>query len=131
MHPEVRQQGRARARNAAWPWSRGCSEPAAEEEDIEYRDMRRRFWVSLVLTVPVFVIAMVHVHGLDWLQLALATPVVLWGGWPFFDRGWQSLVHRSLNMFTLIAAGHRRRVRVQPAGVDASSAATCTSRRRP
>jgi Cu+-exporting ATPase len=67
--------------------------------------MRRRFWVSLVLTVPVFVLAMRHIAGLNRLQLALATPVVLWGGWPFFVRGVQSVVRRSLNMFTLIALG--------------------------
>jgi len=67
--------------------------------------MRRRFGVSAVLTVPVVVLAMLHVRGFDWLQLALATPVVFWGGWPFFQRGWLSLVHRSLNMFTLIAIG--------------------------
>jgi len=80
--------------------------PSAEEEESpELRDMTRRFWVSLVLTLPVFVIAMLHIEGLGWLELVLATPVVLWGGWPFFVRGWQSLVHRSLNMFTLIALG--------------------------
>jgi P-type Cu+ transporter len=80
--------------------------PSAEEtESPELRDMTRRFWVSLVLTMPVFVIAMRHVGGLGWLELALATPVVLWGGWPFFVRGGQSIVRRRLNMFTLIAIG--------------------------
>jgi Cu+-exporting ATPase len=78
-------------------------------------DMTRRFWVGLVLTVPVFALEMgAHLTGLDhlisrgtsnWVQLAFATPVVLWAGWPFFVRGWQSLVNRSLNMFTLIAMG--------------------------
>ena len=79
--------------------------------------MTRRFWVSLVLTVPVLAIAMsdmipgLSAHKLlpagavNWIQLALATPVVLWGGWPFFHRGWRSIVNRSLNMFTLIALG--------------------------
>ncbi len=88
-----------------------------EEENPELRDMRRRFWVSLALTIPVVVIAMGHLipgHPLEklgglqvlgWLELALATPVVLWGGWPFFVRGVQSIIHRSLNMFTLIGLG--------------------------
>jgi len=90
---------------------------AGEEENPELISMTRRFWVSLVLTLPVFTLAMsemipsqpIH-HALGfrmvtWLQLVLATPVVLWGGWPFFERGWQSIVNRSLNMFTLIAMG--------------------------
>lgn len=90
---------------------------AAEETNPELRDMSRRFWVSVVLTAPVFLVAMsemipgapIH-HALGgrmvtWLQLILATPVVLWGGWPFFERGWLSIVRRSLNMFTLIAIG--------------------------
>ena len=56
-------------------------------------------------------------HGwLPWLELILATPVVLWGGWPFFQRGWTSVVNRSTNMFTLIAHGHGRGVRLQPGG---------------
>ncbi len=67
--------------------------------------MSWRFWISLVLTVPVFMVAMLKVHGLAWLQLVMATPVVLWGGWPFFQRGWASIVNRSPNMFTLIAMG--------------------------
>jgi Cu+-exporting ATPase len=81
----------------------------------ELRDMTRRFWVGLVLALPVLVIEMGgHLVGLDhllapqvsnWIQLALATPVVLWCGWPFFVRGWKSLVSRRLNMFTLIAMG--------------------------
>ena len=90
---------------------------AVEEENHELVDMRRRFWVSVALTIPLMGIAMgEHLPGhpllriagastLGWLQLVLATPVVLWGGWPFFVRGWQSVIHRSLNMFTLIALG--------------------------
>ncbi len=104
MHPEVRQQG-----PGACPKCGMDLEPVEvtieEEENPELRSMTRRFWVSLVLTAPVFVIAMLHLAGPKWLQLALATPVVLWGGWPFFQRGWASVVHRSLNMFTLIALG--------------------------
>ena len=114
MHPEVVQQG-----PGACPICGMALEPlmpaAEEEESAEYLDMRRRFLVSLVLTVPVFLIAMGHMlpalgHLLstktaNWIQFILATPVVLWGGWVFFVRGWLSLVSRNLNMFTLIALG--------------------------
>jgi Cu+-exporting ATPase len=89
----------------------------AEEENPELVDMTRRFWMSLVLTAPIFFLTMSEmlpgqplqrlISGwvLRWDQLLLATPVVLWGGWPFFQRGWMSIVNRSLNMFTLIAIG--------------------------
>jgi Cu+-exporting ATPase len=88
-----------------------------EEENVELIDMKRRFRVSVALTIPVFVIGMsdlipgaplqriIPPAALTWIQLILASPVVLWGGWPFFVRGWYSLVNRSLNMFTLIALG--------------------------
>ncbi|MCZ6824301.1 MAG: copper-translocating P-type ATPase [Gemmatimonadetes bacterium] len=88
-----------------------------EEENPELRMMTRRFWASLALTAPIFVLAMSEMlpgrplEGwiapavLAWVQLAFASPVVLWGGWPFFERGWSSIVHRRLNMFTLIALG--------------------------
>ncbi len=87
-----------------------------EEEDPELIDMSRRFKVSAVLAIPLIIIAMGGVVGLSfewlgsartlgWLELILATPVVLWGGWPFFVRGWQSLLSRNLNMFTLIGLG--------------------------
>jgi len=91
--------------------------PAAEEETRELADMRLRFWVSIGLTVAVVIAGMADlafprtVEGfvspktLSWAQLLLATPVVLWGGWPFFDRAWRSVVNRSLNMFTLIGLG--------------------------
>jgi Cu+-exporting ATPase len=90
---------------------------AGDEENPELVDMGRRFGVSLALTIPLFIAAMgEHVpgrplerlaspHALGWLELVLATPIVLWGGWPFFVRGWQSVVNRSLNMFTLIGIG--------------------------
>jgi Cu+-exporting ATPase len=90
---------------------------AGEEENSELVDMRRRFWISVALTIPLMAVALgEHLPGhplartattetLNWLQLVLATPVVLWGGWPFFVRGWQSVVNRSLNMFTLIGLG--------------------------
>jgi P-type Cu+ transporter len=82
-----------------------------EEENPEFSDMKRRFWVGLVLTLPILLIAMGGmIAGLNarvgvWIQFAFATPVVIWGGWPFFQRGWASIVNRSLNMFTLIAIG--------------------------
>ncbi len=87
------------------------------EANPELDSMARRFWVCLTLSLPVFILEMApHLGGahllesvsprmLIFIQLTLATPVVLWGGWPFFQRGWASLVHRSLNMFTLIAIG--------------------------
>src|SRR3984957_5939335 len=104
MHPEIRQQG-----PGACPKCGMALEPEvvslAEDENPELGRMTLRFWVSLGLSVPTFAIAMLDVKGLAWLQLALATPVVLWGGWPFFERGWASIIHRSLNMFTLIAMG--------------------------
>src|SRR5262249_17585977 len=79
----------------------------------ELIDMTRRFWVGAVLSLPVFLLAMapmvgIPLHGyaaLNWFQLVLTTPVVFWCGWPFFERAWMSLVHRSPNMFTLIALG--------------------------
>ena len=90
--------------------------PSAETDDVnpEFADMSRRFWIGVVLTVPLALLVMLpHVIGHVpiaprlslWAQLLLATPVVLWGGYPFFERGWQSIVNRRLNMFTLIALG--------------------------
>ncbi len=90
---------------------------AANEENPELDNMTRRFWISTALAAPVFVIAMgtdlfpqtlpesISMTALQWLEFALATPAVLWGGWPIFQRGWASLVNRHLNMFTLIALG--------------------------
>ncbi|MCG7977349.1 MAG: heavy metal translocating P-type ATPase [Candidatus Thiodiazotropha endolucinida] len=90
---------------------------AVEEENEELIDMSRRFWISAVLALPVFLLAMVAdlipqwlpvdltLKRVQWIEFALATPVVLWGGWPFFVRGWQSVVSRNLNMFTLIGLG--------------------------
>jgi Cu+-exporting ATPase len=114
MHPEVRQVG-----SGTCPVCGMALEPeiaAGEmEPNPELADMMRRFWIGLVLTLPVFALEMGgHLTGLhmllgralsNWIQFALATPVVLWAGWPFFVRGWQSLVTRNLNMFTLIAMG--------------------------
>jgi Cu+-exporting ATPase len=110
MHPEI-----VRDAPGSCPLCGMALEPmeisADEEESEELADMRRRFQASAVLTLPLFALAMsemwrpLHGSGWLWLQLALAAPVVLWGGWPFFVRGWQSVVSRRLNMFTLIALG--------------------------
>jgi Cu+-exporting ATPase len=114
MHPEIRQVG-----PGSCPICGMALEPvlvsAEAEPNAELIDMRRRFWIGLALTLPVFILEMGgHLTGLDhliprnvsnWIQFALATPVVLWAGWPFFERGWQSLKNRSLIMFTLIAMG--------------------------
>ena len=90
---------------------------ATEEENPELLDMTRRFWTSAALTLPVFLVSMSEMlpgqpiqrilqpRALAWLQFVLSTPVVLWGGWPFFQRGWASIKTRHLNMFTLIAIG--------------------------
>jgi Cu+-exporting ATPase len=89
--------------------------PSGEEDDTELRDMSRRFWLSLALSVPLTAVAMAMMlpanpfaflgHGRIWVEAALATPVVLWGGWPLLVRGMRSIAGRSLNMFTLIALG--------------------------
>jgi P-type Cu+ transporter len=114
MHPQIRQVG-----PGSCPICGMALEPelvsAEAEPNPELIDMTRRFWIGLVLTVPVAALEMgghlFDLHRLvgqplsNLLQLALATPVVLWAGWPFFVRGWQSLVTRNLNMFTLIAMG--------------------------
>ncbi len=111
MHPEV-----VRDAPGSCPLCGMALEPleisAEEEESAELVDVRRRFGVSAALTLPLFVLAMsemwtplVHGRAGTWLQLALATPVVLWGGWPFFARGWASVTNRRPNMFTLIALG--------------------------
>ena len=115
MHPQIRQPA-----PGSCPICGMALEPetpsAETGPNTELVDFTRRFWIGLVLTVPVFLLEMGgHLTGMmhlvggpsvgNWIQLALATPVVLWAGWPFFVRGWQSLVNRSLNMFTLIALG--------------------------
>src|SRR6201987_2332595 len=114
MHPEIRQLG-----PGSCPICGMALEPEVASLDSgpnpELADMTRRFWIALVLTAPVFVLEMgghlVGGHGLidqtwsNWIQFVLATPVVLWAGWPFFVRGWQSITTRNLNMFTLIAMG--------------------------
>jgi Cu+-exporting ATPase len=116
MHPEI-----VRDEPGTCPICGMALEPrvisAEEEKNPELTSMTRRFWVSVVLTTPVLLAAMgaylpgaplerlISPRALTWVELILATPVVLWGGWPFFVRGWQSIVNRSLNMFTLIGLG--------------------------
>jgi Cu+-exporting ATPase len=114
MHPEIRQVG-----PGSCPICGMALEPVLASPDSgpnpELVDMTRRFWIGLALTLPVFALEMgSHFTGLhmwlgsqasNWLQLVLATPVVLWAGWPFFERGWASIRTRNLNMFTLIAMG--------------------------
>jgi len=116
MHPEI-----VRSEPGTCPICGMALEPRTvsleEEENPELTDMTRRFWISVLLTVPLLLIAMSemlpglpvqHVFSarfLAWVQMIVATPVVLWGGWPFFVRAWASIVNRSLNMFTLIAIG--------------------------
>jgi Cu+-exporting ATPase len=116
MHPQIRQEGPGNC-----PICGMTLEPltvtAEAQPNHELIDMSRRFWVGLALTLPVFILEMgSHIPGLGlhelvppaisiWIQFVLATPVVLWAGYPFFQRGWASLVSRNLNMFTLIALG--------------------------
>jgi len=116
MHPEVIRDG-----PGSCPICGMALEPRTaaldQEENPELREMSLRFWVSLALSLPLLLIAMsefipalnlesiMPMRAWGWIEMALATPVVLWGAWPFFVRGWQSLVNRNLNMFTLIALG--------------------------
>jgi Cu+-exporting ATPase len=114
MHPEIRQTGPGHC-----PICGMALEPmlatAEAGPNPELVDMTRRFWIGLVLAIPVVALEMgghlTNLHMLlgqalsNWIQLVIATPVVLWAGWPFFVRGWQSVVTRNLNMFTLIAMG--------------------------
>ena len=116
MHPEI-----VRPEPGSCPICGMALEPrvasAEEEQNPELSSMTRRFWVSVVLTTPVLLAAMgaylpgapleklISPRALTWVELILATPVVLWGGWPFFVRGWKSIINRSLNMFTLIGLG--------------------------
>ncbi len=119
MHPEIIQQG-----PGSCPICGMALEPlipaahGEEEEDQELHDMKKRLFVGAILTVPLVLIAMRYMflpkgflehfitpQALNWIEAALATPVVLWAGWPFFIKGWQSIRSRNLNMFTLIALG--------------------------
>ena len=74
-----------------------------EGPNVELVDMTRRFWIATILSLPVLAMGMMEIQR--WIQFILATPVVLWAGWPLIERGWASVINRSLNMFTLIAMG--------------------------
>jgi len=116
MHPQI-----VRSRPGSCPICGMALEPrtvvAEEPQNPELVSMTRRFWSSVVLTIPLLVLGMsdlipgqpiqylLSARAMGWIELALATPVVLWAGWPFFERGWASVLNRSLNMFTLIALG--------------------------
>ncbi|MDX1838543.1 copper-translocating P-type ATPase [Legionella taurinensis] len=111
MHPEIRQSSPGICPICGMALE--AETVTVNEVNPEYLDMTRRFWIAALLTLPVVLLAMVG-HGVtslipaaasNWIQLLLATPVVVWGGWPFFERGWASLQTRQLNMFTLISMG--------------------------
>ncbi len=117
MHPEIRQEGPGDCPICGMALEPAGVPAAKDEDNPELSSMTRRFWVSVVLALPLLVLTMgdllpgqplapITAHPFTkWIAAALATPVVLWGGWPFFVRGWASLVTRNLNMFTLIALG--------------------------
>ena len=118
MHPEVQQDHPGNCPKCGMTLEpKTATAGANDEENVELRDMTKRFWIGAVLTLPVFILAMAHLipalgrqtwvnnDASRWLQFALTTPVVCWAGWPFFQRGWRSIVTRHLNMFTLIAIG--------------------------
>jgi Cu+-exporting ATPase len=121
MHPEIVRPGPGSCPICGMALEpRTVTAADSAEDNPELRDMTRRFWISVVLTVPLLAVAMGAMFGyrlrvdlnfngvpinLAWLEFVLATPVVLWGGWPFFQRFWTSLVNRSPNMFTLIGMG--------------------------
>ena len=118
MHPEIEQDHPGDCPKCGMALElKTAGAGSAEGDNTELRDMTRRFWVGAALTLPVFILAMAHLvpslarqfgadsHTSRWLQFALTIPVVWWAGWPFFKRGWRSVVTRNLNMFTLIAIG--------------------------
>src|SRR5580765_6922290 len=124
MHPQIRED-----RPGNCPICGMSLEPKTigvgdEEEQHEVKALARKFWIALVLSIPVLIIAMGHaIPGLHldaiiprqigkWIEFGLTTPVVLWAGGFFFTRAWQSIVNRSLNMFTLIAVGDRKSTRL-------------------
>jgi len=117
MHPDVVQAGPGACPICGMALEPRVMAPADEGQSPELQDMTRRFWISLAVSVPLIFIGMANsvpgqplTHAIaprlmTWIELVLATPVVLWGGWPFFERGWNSILNRSLNMFTLIGMG--------------------------
>ena len=116
MHPEIEQIGPGDCPKCGMDLEPKTLQLDAGNDDPELRGMTRRFWIAAALTLPVFLVSMLPMMGVpvdrwlgptahSWLQLVLATPVVLWAGWPFFERGFRSLATGHLNMFTLIAIG--------------------------
>jgi Cu+-exporting ATPase len=118
MHPEIEQDHPGDCPKCGMALEpKTATASAGEEENTELHDMTRRFWIGAALTLPVFVLAMAHlIPGIGhdswvmgdvsrWIQFALTVPVVCWAGWPFFKRGWRSVMTLHLNMFTLIAIG--------------------------
>lgn len=114
MHPEIQQDHPGNCPICGMTLE--PKEPTSEPDDnSEYRDMLRRFLIGVILTIPVLILATIQMFpsirnavpdtASRWLQFLLSTPVVLWCGWPFFERAWHSVVNRSLNMFSLIALG--------------------------
>jgi len=116
MHPEVQQDHPGNCPKCGMTLELKTTS-AIEEDNHELTDMTRRLWIGAALALPVFLLAMAHLipalghenwimgDASRWIQFILSTPVVLWAGWPFFERGWNSIVTRHLNMFTLIAIG--------------------------
>ncbi|MEY2511960.1 MAG: P-type Cu+ transporter [Verrucomicrobiota bacterium] len=115
MHPEIERDGPGSCPICGMALEPKTISAATVEDDSELTDMTRRLWIGAALTLPVFLLAMSHLipsapswmsgDASRWIQFALTTPVVLWAGWPFFVRGWRSILSRNLNMFTLIAIG--------------------------
>ena len=117
MHPEVQQDHPGDCPKCGMALEPSSISAATDDENHELNDMTRRFWIGAALTLPVLVLAMAHMipslrHEAwvtgdvsRWIQFVFSTPVVAWAGWPFFKRGWRSIVTRHLNMFTLIAVG--------------------------
>ncbi len=115
MHPQIEQDHAGNCPICGMTLEPKTVVAGSEEDNAELRDMTRRFWIGTALALPVFILGMAHLFPnaptwvasdcSRWLQFILSTPIVLWGGWPFFVRGWQSVRNRSLNMFTLIAMG--------------------------
>jgi Cu+-exporting ATPase len=117
MHPEIEQDEPGECPKCGMALEPKSPAPEGEEDDGELRDLTLRLWIGGILTLPIFVLGMAHLFpslaqaewvsgtASRWAQFILSTPVVLWAGWPFFQRGWRSLLNRHLNMFTLIAMG--------------------------
>src|SRR5215208_511677 len=117
MHPQIQRDHRGNWPRCGMTWELKTIGAGDEEERSEANSLSRKFWIALVLTIPVLILAMSHaIPGLHidtivprnigkWIEFALTTPIVLWAGGFFFTRAWQSIINRSLNMFTLIAVG--------------------------